>query len=113
MDPFQLQQIASGELSGQVVRLTPDQRTGTRGMRQLGAAARRGGCRCDVPGQNLERAGQQSVTGQDRQRFTVSRVAGGNPPPQLVVVHRRQVIVDQRIGVHHFDGHGRRHRRLR
>ena len=36
----------------------------------------------------------------------------GLPAAQIVVVHRRQVVVDQRIGVDHLHRAGRRHRRL-
>ena len=49
---------------------------------------------------DVERKRQQAVAGQDRGRL-VERLVGGRPaPPQVVVVHRRQVVVHQRIAVH-------------
>ena len=62
---------------------------------------------------HLEGQRQQAVAGQDRRRLVERLVAGRPAPPQVVVVHRRQVVVDQRIGVHHLQRAGRRQRRLR
>jgi hypothetical protein len=31
-------------------------------------------------------------------------VAGRPTAPQIAIVHSRQIVVDQRIGVHHLDG---------
>ena len=45
-------------------------------------------------------------------RLAEDLVAGRPAAAQVVVVHRRQVVVDQRIGVDHLDGAGRRQRRL-
>ena len=56
---------------------------------------------------------KQPVAGQDRRRLVERLVAGRPAAPQVVVVHRRQVVVDQRIGVHHLQRTGRRQRRLR
>ena len=33
-------------------------------------------------------------------------MAGGPAPSKIVVIHRGQVVVNQRIGVHHLDGGG-------
>ena len=53
--------------------------------------------------QHLEGPGQQGVAGQDRRRLVEFLVAGRLPAPQVVVVHGRQIIMDQRIAVHHLD----------
>ena len=56
---------------------------------------------------------KQGVPRQDG-RGLVKRLVTGRPaPPQVVVVHRRQVIVDQRIRVNQLQSTGRAHRRLR
>jgi hypothetical protein len=40
-----------------------------------------------------------------RGRGDVERLVNGRPAtPQVIVVHARQVVVDERIRVHHFDG---------
>ena len=39
-------------------------------------------------------------------------MTGGLPPPKIVVVHRRQIVVDEAHGVYHLQRHGRGHRRL-
>ena len=55
-----------------------------------------------------ERLGEQPVAGQDRHVLAEGHVAGGLAAAQLVVVHRRQVVVDQRVGVDHLDRRGER-----
>ena len=49
---------------------------------------------------------QQCIAGQNRRRLAEFDVAGGLAAPQIVVVHRRQIVVDQRIGVDHLDRGG-------
>ena len=44
----------------------------------------------------------QRVAGQDRDALAVTHMTGGPTPPQRVVVHRRQVVVDQRVRVDHL-----------
>ena len=62
------------------------------------------------PRQDVEREGQQAVAGEDRGRLVERLVRGRLAAPQVVVVHRRQVVVHQRIAVHAFErrtGHQR------
>ena len=54
-------------------------------------------------GQHLEGAGLQGVAGQDGGGLVEGAVARRLAAAQVVVVHRRQVVVDQRIGVQHLD----------
>ena len=68
--------------------------------------------RFHLAGDHLERQRQEPVPGQDRRRLVKRLVAGRPAAPQVVVVHRRQVVVDQRIGMNHLQRTGRRHRRL-
>ena len=68
--------------------------------------------RLDLAGQHLERQRQQGIAGQNRRGLVERLVAGGPATPQIVVVHGRQIVVDQRIGVDHLDGAGGRHGRL-
>ena len=63
----------------------------------------RGGRRVE-PGQNFEGAGLQRVSGEDGNGFAEGHVAGGLAAAQVVVVERGQIVVDERIGVKHFDG---------
>ena len=57
-----------------------------------------------------QRLGEQAVAGEDRDVLAVGHVAGRLAAAQLVVVHRRQVVVDQRVGVDHLDrGRQRQH----
>ena len=53
--------------------------------------------------QDVEREGQQPVACQDRGRFVERLVGGGLAAAQVVIVHRRQVVVHQRIAVHAFE----------
>ena len=57
--------------------------------------------------QHGERLGEQRVAGEDRQGLAEDHVAGRPAAAQVVVVHRRQVVVDQRVGVDHLDARRR------
>ena len=58
--------------------------------------------RVNVAGQNFERQRQKCIAGENGHRLAERLVAGRLAAAQVVVVHRRQVVVDQRISVHHF-----------
>ena len=53
-----------------------------------------------------ERLGVQAVARQDRDALAVDDVQRRPAAAQRVVVHRRQVVVDQRVGVNQLDGAG-------
>ncbi len=56
-----------------------------------------------VAGDDVEGEGQQRVTGEDRGGIIIGFVEGGPAAAQIAVVHRRQVLVDQRIAVDAFE----------
>ena len=62
--------------------------------------------------QHVERQRLQRIAGQDRRAFVERLVAGRPAAAQVVVVHRRQVVVDQAVGVDQLDRGGRRVERL-
>src|SRR5262249_59802127 len=53
--------------------------------------------------QYLKRQSEEGVARKYRARFAKSLVASRPSPPQIVVVHRRQVIMDQGVGMNHLD----------
>ena len=53
-------------------------------------------------GAEFEGHGQQRVAGQDRQRFAVDFVVRRFPAAKIVVVHRREIVVNEGIGVDQF-----------
>ena len=55
------------------------------------------------PRQNVEGERQKPIAGQNRGGFVEGLVSGGAAAPQCIVVHRRQVVVHQRITVHTFE----------
>ena len=57
-------------------------------------------------GHDLKGLGEQAVPGQDGGGLVKLLVAGGPAPAQIVVVHGRQIVVDQGIGVDHLQGAG-------
>ena len=59
-----------------------------------------------------ERFGLQAVAGQNRDAVAVHDVQRRPAAPQRVVVHRRQIVVNERIGVNQLDGAGRRQRQV-
>ncbi len=56
----------------------------------------------DIEGQCLQR-----ITREYRGGFTERLVATGFPAAQIIVVHRREIIMHQGIGMDEFDGAGR------
>ncbi len=56
------------------------------------------------PRQHLVGERLQGIAGEDRRRLAVSLVAGGTAAAQVIVIERRQVVMDQRIGVDHLQG---------
>ena len=59
-----------------------------------------------------ERLGLQAVAGEDGDAVAVDDVQRRPPAPQRVVVHRRQIVVNQRVGVNQLDRAGRRQREV-
>ena len=94
-----------------IVGLAANQLAGPGGHGQRSATGSRHRRRPDSAGQHLKGQGQQGVAGQDGHRLAEDLVAGGPAATQIVVVHGRQIVVDQRIGVDHFHGAGGGHGR--
>ena len=101
------------ELVGlQVDHLTTDHARPTSRPRQLRDEPQlHAGLQCIVvSGEHLERQRQQRVAGQDRgpvvECFPHRRLAA----PDLVVVHRREVVVHERVAMHQLQRECRRHR---
>ena len=59
-------------------------------------------------GEDLESQRLQGIAGEDRGGFVEGDVHGGPAATQRVIVHGRQVVVHQRIGVDQFDRGGGR-----
>jgi len=57
-------------------------------------------------GQRPEGGRQETVAGEHRRRFVELLVAGGAAAAQVAVVHRRQIVVHERIGMDHLDCRG-------
>jgi hypothetical protein len=55
------------------------------------------------PGHHFIGLRLQRVPGQDRDRLAEHFVAGRPPAPQVVVVERGKIIVNQRVGVQHLE----------
>ena len=64
-------------------------------------------------GEHLERQGMERIAGEDRGRFLEGAMQGRLAAPQIVVVHARQIVVDQRIDVDAFDRERDAHRSRR
>jgi hypothetical protein len=54
-------------------------------------------------GDDVEGQRQQRVAGEDGRRLVESLVHGRAAAAQVVVVHRRQIVVDERIAVQQFE----------
>ena len=62
-----------------------------------------------LPGEQGERLRLQAVAGQDCDAVAVDDVQRRPSAAQRVVVHRGQIVVDERVGVNQFDRAGGRH----
>ena len=60
----------------------------------------------------IEGLGEQAVPGQNGGGFVELLVAGGLAPAQVIVIHGRQIVVDQGVGMDHFQGAGQRQGRI-
>ena len=88
-----------------VEHLSADHSGEARGARQSGRQCH-AGFRVRIGpwiGQDFEGERLQRVPGQNRRRLVEGAMRGRTAPPQIVVVHRRKVVMDQRIGMHAFD----------
>jgi len=61
------------------------------------------------PAHAAERLGGQGIAGQDAAGFAENLVIGRPPPAHVVVVHGRQIVVDERIGMDELETGGKRH----
>ena len=52
--------------------------------------------------QNVEGEGEKAVAGEDRGRFVEFAMRGRLAAAQFVIVHGRQIVMDQRIAMHAF-----------
>ena len=87
----------------QIRDLAGDESAGARGTGQFSDEIGRGVtaerlCR----GENGEGLGQQGITGEDCYPLPEHFVRSGFAATEVVVVHARKVIVDERIGMDHF-----------
>src|SRR5256885_16009634 len=53
-------------------------------------------------GNDFERDSEQRVAGEDGNAVAKNFVTGGTPAAEIVVVHAREIVVDERIGVDAF-----------
>lgn len=104
VDVFEGFEAAGGILRSEVGDLSGDHPRCTGRLRQLADQGHGGARIVDPLGQQLKRQRQQGVAGEDGGCFVERLVARRTTPPQIVVVHRRQIVMDQRIRVDHLDG---------
>ena len=52
----------------------------------------------------MEGKGLEGIAGEDGDRVAEDLVAGGLTAAEIVVVEGREVVMDERVGVEHFDG---------
>lgn len=58
-----------------------------------------------VFGEDDKRLGEQGIAGEQGRGFIELFVRGRTPPAEVIVVHAGQVVVDERVRVHAFEGH--------
>src|SRR5262245_14851332 len=77
-----------------------------------------GGCKCRNDTQDmirrkmfgtcdcLESESQEGIAGKDGDGFIKLLMTGGSPATKIIVVHCREIIMDERITMNHLDGCG-------
>lgn len=91
----------------EVEDLAGDEAETTRGMGKFGDQVRGGVAAVGRgPGDRGERLGEKSVSGEDGNGFPEDAVAGGSSPAEVVIIHARKIVMDQRVGVNALDGTG-------
>ena len=101
----------AGRLAGglQIDRLAADHAGGARGVAPITSmtrslrAASAGSRGRRLAREQRERLGVQAVAGENRHAVAVDDVQRRPAAPQRVVVHRGQVVVDERVGVNQLD----------
>ena len=93
----------------EIDRLTAGHAEGAAGLAQhvdQTQPHRRRGRQCRIARQQLKRQRLQRIAHQHRGGLVEGLVTGGPAAPQVVVIHRRQIVMDQRVDVDEFDGAG-------
>ena len=90
-------------LGTHIEHLTADHAVHAGVLAQNPDAAQRGLRRNVCLRSGLERRGQQTVAGELCRRLVERLVAGRTAAAQIVVVHARQIVVNERIGMDHFE----------
>ncbi len=107
VDTFQLGKLHLFAFGFQIQRLTATHARHAAGLRQLGnhcqpiAIAHLRHWRI---GKDRERQRLQGISCQNGARLTVFNVAGRLAPAQIVIVHGRQIVMDQGVGVNALHG---------
>ena len=105
VQPFQLGLQNRTAFAFQIHDLAPDHAIDGPygGSHQLKGAHRPG--RADLePCQHFKGERQQRIPRQDGSRLAELDVARRHPAAQVIIVHGRQVVMDQRVGVDHLHG---------
>jgi len=63
------------------------------------------------PSEDLEGQGLEAIPHEHGLGLAIGHMAGGPTPAEVVIVHARQVVVDEAVGVNHLHGYRRRDRR--
>ena len=99
--------VSSGGVAagGEIERLAAGHAADPGGAREAGdeLEARRRRQRLSRRGEDIEGERQQAVAGKDGGRLVERPVDRRLAAPQIVVVHRRKIVMDQRIAVHAFE----------
>jgi hypothetical protein len=96
---------------GQILNLSCNHSGRSRPSGQLTATSG-SGVRRHLFSDDLKRVCQEGVPRKNRHRFAEFPVASGLSATKIVVVHRRQIVMYQRIRVYHFGGRCGRQRTL-
>ena len=112
MDVFQCFQINLATLTFQIHHLTTHQPRCSRHQGKLSHHLQQPFSRnpCTAHGHHFEGPAEQSIASENGHGIAVDLVVGGATTAQIIVIHRRQIVMDQRHGVDHLQGHCRRHR---
>jgi hypothetical protein len=96
----------------QIVHLTPDHAPDTGGPSKDLAAFDQSPWGQGATEDRLEGHRLEGIAGQNRSGFVELTMASGPSSPQVVIIHRGQIVMDQRVAVDHFQSAGVSHGRF-
>jgi hypothetical protein len=104
-EPLSAARLLETPFGGEIKHLPADHAIDTRrlGHRRHEPDARRGSRRGAPVSQDREGEGEEAIPGEDRRRLVESAMHSWLTPAQVIIIHRREIIMHEGIAMHGFE----------